>query len=668
MPPSVRSGPGSWVDAACLLAAGLALLFSTWGTWPDLLVDSGGEIYVAWQLAEGKALYTDIAWFHGPFSPWWNALLCSWFGTSLWTLMLFNVGLVAAMVLLLYRLVRSQSGRLPALASGLVFLGLFAFNGLLPRGSYTWISPYAHGATYGLAATVVMITLLDRAMRRRRPAALVGAGVCLGVAFLTKPEAFVAALAGAAVCLGLGSWAGSPPWRRARTGLPLFLGGAALAIAAALVRLLVTMPPDEALTSLWGGWPAVLDGRTAELPFFRANMGLLAPWENLGTMLRLSGWALVLFLPPALLALAVPRLSLRARTLAVLLLGLAALVLAIADWQKVAIAAGGPSTARILILSVLTATGIGVLSCVLLRRPRVPPDAVLPSLVFVVTGLALVRKWHHVSWYHLARPLPVLVAVLLGVSMVSLIGDRRAARDTRRRILDLAALAVSLTLLGKMLLAPVFGHYGFTLALPATLVLLAAAGGRGPALIRRRGGRGEVLTAAFLAVVLVLGGGLLEANRAAPSVRTHAIGCGGDAFRADEGTQVVREFLVRLEEHAAPHQTLAVLPEGVMLNYLARRPSSVAYFNYLPPDVSIFTEAAIVAAFEARPPDFIALVDRPTPEYRQGTFGTGFGRDLMAWVNSHYHPVERIEASKDADPPPWCGWIVLLARDANAGS
>ena len=37
-----------------------------------LMIDFGRELYVPWQLNEGKALYRDIAYFHGPFSPYLN--------------------------------------------------------------------------------------------------------------------------------------------------------------------------------------------------------------------------------------------------------------------------------------------------------------------------------------------------------------------------------------------------------------------------------------------------------------------------------------------------------------------------------------------------------------------------------------------------------------------
>ena len=51
-------------------------MLATWGGWPDVLIDYGKELTIAWELAEGRALYRDVAYFLGPLSPYLNAL-CS---------------------------------------------------------------------------------------------------------------------------------------------------------------------------------------------------------------------------------------------------------------------------------------------------------------------------------------------------------------------------------------------------------------------------------------------------------------------------------------------------------------------------------------------------------------------------------------------------------------
>ena len=47
--------------------------------------------------------------------------------------------------------------------------------------------------------------------------------------------------------------------------------------------------------------------------------------------------------------------------------------------------------------------------------------------------------------------------------------------------------------------------------------------------------------------------------------------------------------------------TLAVLPEGVMLNYLLRRDSPLRVINLMPPELLVFGEEGILHALGAQP-------------------------------------------------------------------
>ena len=75
IPPTVRR----WLGPGVLAVVGAAALIWSWGTWPDVLVDFGKELYLAWRLAEGDVLYRDLAYFHGPLPQYVNAL---WFDCS----------------------------------------------------------------------------------------------------------------------------------------------------------------------------------------------------------------------------------------------------------------------------------------------------------------------------------------------------------------------------------------------------------------------------------------------------------------------------------------------------------------------------------------------------------------------------------------------------------
>jgi len=104
----------------------MMLLFSM-GKWPDPLIDFGRELYVPWAMLQGKQLYTDIFYFNGPLSPYWNLLVFKFLGTGLNSLIIVNICLLCLIVLILFLLLRMASSYGVAVWGSTVFL-LFFFN------------------------------------------------------------------------------------------------------------------------------------------------------------------------------------------------------------------------------------------------------------------------------------------------------------------------------------------------------------------------------------------------------------------------------------------------------------------------------------------------------------------------------------------------------------
>ena len=96
----------AWTGPLLLLTTGAAMLAWTWRAWPDPLVDFGRELYVPWRLAQGDQLFTDVAWFNGPLSQHWNALLFQAFGEGFSVLVWSNLAVLAASVAMLHGLIR----------------------------------------------------------------------------------------------------------------------------------------------------------------------------------------------------------------------------------------------------------------------------------------------------------------------------------------------------------------------------------------------------------------------------------------------------------------------------------------------------------------------------------------------------------------------------------
>jgi hypothetical protein len=232
------------------------------------------------------------------------------------------------------------------------------------------------------------------------------------------------------------------------------------------------------------------------------------------------------------------------------------------------------------------------------------------------------------------------------------------------RLATLVVLAVyAFLLLGKMLLHARFGHYGFTLALPATLLLVVGAVAGTPALAARRGGSGEIariLAAALVAAALV---GLWRHSLGHYARRDYVLAAGADAVVVErERGEPLAEALRRIDVMTPPGATLLALPEGLSLNYWLRRRTPSRFWLFLPTELDAVGEDAVLADLRAELPDVVALVDRS-----YGAAIAPFGRDgrsgarIAALVQREYEPLAQI------GPEPFRGkgfGITLLARRA----
>src|SRR5262249_47175908 len=103
------------------------------------------------------------------------------------------------------------------------------------------------------------------------------------------------------------------------------------------------------------------------------------------------------------------------------------------------------------------------------------------------------------------------------------------------------------------------------------------------------------------------------------------IGSGGDLFYASRGPEFWQGEAVDAALHQldrASGSTLAVMPEGVMLNYLTRRESPLRVVNLMPPELMTFGEDEILRSLELAPPDLILLVHIDVREYGYPAFGS----------------------------------------------
>ncbi len=566
------------------------LVWWSWLKWPDPLIDFGRELYVPWQITRGKVLFHDIESLFGPLSPYVNALWFRLFGVSLLTLVVVNLAVLAGVAAGVHRLVCLSTDRLTATVASLVTLALFGFLQLTSVGNYNFVTPYSHEATHGIALSIVVLLASHAAVARRRVAPGAIAGFAFGLVLLTKPEISVAAAA-AVIATGLAAATlGSRDRRLLRTLVPLFAGTAAAPPLLFFAYFRQHMDAPAALGAIARGWTAAFDTSVATSPFYVTGMGLDRPVFHAVWMVLMFG-AFVTY------------------------------VAAIA-----AVCAGGKSSRG----GRLTKAG------------RVALVALAPAAMLIGFPRAL--------------PLVALAsAVIAGVAFVHSRQERRAAM---RFLALLMWCTFALVLLAKLGLNARFHHYGFYLALPAATVVVVILCwlvplGLGIYGSADAGVRFRRLATAALAAALVP---YLAISNAVFRTKTVSIDSGSDRFLAsqtgDYGRGIaVRDALRALESRRTPGDRLAVLPEGVMLNYLARLDSPLRVVNLMPPELRLFGEDEILRALRAEPPRFVLLVHKDMSEYGYPLFGTDvrYGRRTYDWIISRYRTVDTFGGSA-SDP------------------
>jgi hypothetical protein len=383
----------------------LALVWWSWGRWLDPLVDFGRELYLPWQITEGRVLYRDLASFNGPLSPYLNAVWFTVGGTSLRTLAIANMGLALAMSWLLFGLFRRFAPPAVALAAAALFVLQFSVSHPLPVGNYNFITPYSHELTHGILLTVIAMTLLARFMADGRTWALPAAGFAAGLVFMTKVEVAIAAWLGLVVTLVARQRQQSASVRAMATEWTQFLGAAAAPLAVAALVFAAAVPLPDAVRLLIEHWRIAVQpdvaAQLAALPFYRVITGT---HDWLGNTASIVGWT-----------------------------------------------------------AAYAALFVGAIA---VSRVKVRGTPLLPSgAVAVVVAIAMVALGLFVD-DRPARPLPLLTGFVLVLFTWGILIRRRGECGAA---LHLGWIVFAAALLAKMALNPRLTHYGFALAMPAML-------------------------------------------------------------------------------------------------------------------------------------------------------------------------------------------------------
>jgi hypothetical protein len=581
-----------WPGLLGMALAFVALAALSWRKWPDPLIDFGQQLYVPWRLSRGAVLYHDVSYVYGCLSVCYHAVLFKIFGVSLNVLLVSNFLILIFLLQLVYRLFLKCSDGWTAATIGLA-LTVLAFSQLLDVGNYNYICPYSHEVFHGIVLAVVMIASLARWLRTGQKLPLALAGICLGLIFLTKPEVFVGAVAPFVVAVIL-QWRRIPALELVKLLLLAAVCGL-VPLAGFFFRFRSETNSADALRVIFGAWLPLLHSTGLQLPIYQRNMGLDAPWLNIGRALIEFG-------------------------------GLAVIV-GLYAWR--------------------------------LTRPTLTP---LERAIFfaLACGASINYGWQNSG--HALPLLLVVAAILLWREwcLAAKIEDGRlmmAKTSAPSSIINSPSsplffpalwLVFSFAMLAKLGFNPRISHYGVFLAMPAFLSAIYLLLHLLPRFLEKFGLASKTFRAAILIFLLAGLARLTIQSALFFKDKDFTLGSGGDRIvtydpKIDPTGAAMASAAAWIETNTAPTNTLAVLPEGVMLNYLTRRDNPTPYVVFAF-EVWAFGEQNMLAAYEKNPPDYIVLIQRDGSEYGVPFFGQqkGYGFDVMQWIRRNYEPVELI--------------------------
>jgi 4-amino-4-deoxy-L-arabinose transferase-like glycosyltransferase len=552
----IRSKPlWNYAGFSGLALTGLYMAWISWRKWPEPFIDYGRQVYVPWRISEGAVLYRDLHYLYGPFSQYCNALLFKLFGPHLLTLALFNHLIVAAVAWLLFTLVREAADNLSAFAATGFFLAVFAFSQYSAIANFNYICPYVHEITHAFLFALGAILAFLRYLKFRRERMLWLSGFLAGLVFMTKIE-ILAALA-AALALGMGALtilerrpAGA--WGKAAAA---FAAGFWLAPALFFLYFSMKMPIAEAWDLFWLPLTILIRTPLVTHPLYQWYRGTLDTAGSLSDGFAALRWH------------------------AVLLAGL-------------------------------------VGSCRLINNIKTESGRLWAVRVFWAgSAAALVYLYGRIYWFNFFRPLPLYMLGFSVFAAARILKSRGLPEEAARWTPRLMLAVFAFVLLWKVLLRTLVLYYGFVLAVPATLAMIAVLLHFLPKILERRVGPSGYVKPVLAGFIFICALWHVNQCRDIYRQKTFPLGKGADQIfevtpRKDRMEQLADRMLEKIQEQVPSEKTLAVFPMGQILNFWAKRASSLPYDNFTPlAFVTAGGEERIIKDLDASPPDFAVLID-----------------------------------------------------------
>jgi len=569
-----------------LLGAGIITIFIawlhlSWERWPDCLIDFGRELYIPWQISQGQVLYKDLNHSFGPLAQYFHAFLFKIFGTSLFVLIISNFVLLFITTYVIYALFNLLYGSFSALVAIAIFLGIFAFGRYIESfGAYNYICPYSNELVYGLALSLIGLFVIGRWLKQAKTFYLIIIGVITGLVFLTKVEIIFAFGASLISAFMLNAICIKVPWRVILKRL-------------LTVALFALMAPMVFLCYL-----------SLHLPLWEAVKDILMPAVVIGKWITKDG----------------------------------RFIDSISGFNDL------PRNLLFIIKSLLGyISGVLILGALSYVVSRFMKQRLVFYFVFSLWVIFIALQLPPNSIYFLERGVPVVLLSFILIKTFIFLKSYKH-KDVTKLILEIAVSFYSLMLTFKILLNVNPGHYGFVLAMPGTIFLGMLLVTHIPYAGRKKFYHPKIFRT--LALILILGVLVVyfRYSKTIYRLMNYQISQGKDSFLAEDNSLNFKSVLVDklvqwVDQNTSSADTIVIIPEGVMVNYLSRRVNPIGVLDFSPVAIAMNGEDKIIDLLNRHPPSYIILINRDMQEHGGRSWGVDFGRKIDQWIRVNYEQV-----------------------------
>ncbi len=578
-------GPNPWLSDrwknllifVFLGSTGFFMASISWLKWPDLLIDFGQQVYLAWQISEGKVIYKDLAYLHGPFSGYLHALIFKLFGPGILTLAIFNMVITVALALLIYIFIKNSSDQLTATVCTLAFIILFAFGQYSGGGNFNFICAYVYELPHGVTLSLLTLYCFSKYVETKSLSGLTIVYLLVGLVFLTKPEVFLAIAialpAGTTVSFFLQSL-DKKSWIR---NISVCMGSFLAAPLLLYFYLSTHLSFEKAFNYIISPWIYVQNSSNLSLPLYQWVLGINSIASNLTKLFMYFLIGVAIIFSVTMVNRFLTRLNYSSKPISI---------------------------------------SLGLLSAGL--------------LYLLLKNFPLLE---------LLRPLPLIILLLMIYYFTRVIQERNTT-PTKPLVLFSFSL-FSFVLLFKIFLNTHVYHYGFALALPATLVCIRWVLYEFPKLPSNFPGSADFYRSTMAMLGLVIIANHVWFSYQMYQFKGYPVGSGRDTLldyhpELESRAPIVSNTLKYIEEHTDPDAGIVPIPFGNMINYMTRHRNPLRVHTLNPVEAKIFGEQKYLNEIKTALPEYILFLDVDSSRLGAQYFGLDYAQNIHQWIRSNY--------------------------------